>query len=227
MKRILFAAVTALGLHGLLFATRFPGLSENPSKRAVPQVLSMRLMGMPHPRNKVVETKPQKKTPPVVARKTLPVKKKKVIPRTSPLPEEQKVLPSPVANQETLAKRAAEEQPSSERSLQSGTVQGTSAAVLQEAMPLYRVNTPPPYPRRAREQGKEGTVLLDVRVDRQGHVQEVRLATSSGSSLLDRTALASVEQWLFEPARKGNEPVEKWVRIPIRFDLQSKRRPQR
>jgi len=238
MKRILFAAVAALGIHGLLFAMKFPGLSEKPSERPFPRVLDMRLMGIPHPPRATVETKisealdarprdrlaappkPPAKKSPVTGHKTPPVTEEKMISRDTPVPEDETVSPHPVVNRAPRPERPDGERPPAKKQSQSGTVQGNSAAVLQEVMPLYRVNTPPPYPRRAREQGKEGTVILDVRVDRQGHVQEVRLAATSGSSLLDRTALASVKQWLFEPARRGTEAVEKWVRIPIRFQLQ-------
>jgi protein TonB len=46
---------------------------------------------------------------------------------------------------------------------------------------------------------------------------------SSGSTLLDDAALSGVKGWRFAPARKGLEPIEEWVRVPIVFRLESVR----
>jgi protein TonB len=48
----------------------------------------------------------------------------------------------------------------------------------------------------------------------------VELDKSSGSTTLDGAALEAVKGWRFSPARKGNEPIEDWVRVPIVFRLQ-------
>jgi protein TonB len=71
----------------------------------------------------------------------------------------------------------------------------------------------------ARRRGYEGTTILEVLVNRKGKVDEVRLSSSSGHSLLDRAAKSSVKKWVFVPARRGNQKVEMWVKIPIRFQL--------
>jgi protein TonB len=42
---------------------------------------------------------------------------------------------------------------------------------------------------------------------------------SSGYPILDRTALASVRKWLFEPGTEGGIKKKMWVKVPIRFDL--------
>lgn len=73
-------------------------------------------------------------------------------------------------------------------------------------------NKPPPYPMLARRMGEEGEVLLDVHVDRDGRVTEVRLRQSSGSDLLDRTAIDTVRQWRFQPATVDGQPVAEWYR---------------
>ena len=38
---------------------------------------------------------------------------------------------------------------------------------------------------------------------------------------LDRAAIEAVKTWLFEPARRGKEPVPVWVTLPVRFGLTS------
>ena len=90
---------------------------------------------------------------------------------------------------------------------------------LRQAIPIYRENPSPPYPKAARRRGYEGTTILEVLVNREGRVDEVRLSSSSGHSVLDRAAKSSVKKWIFVPAVRDNKKVEMWVKIPIRFQL--------
>lgn len=94
-----------------------------------------------------------------------------------------------------------------------------STPAIREAIPAYRKNPRPKYPRWARRRGYQGTVVLEVLVDREGGVGDLRLFQSSGHSMLDRAAIASVKNWLFEPGRRGNKRVEMWVKVPIRYQL--------
>jgi protein TonB len=88
------------------------------------------------------------------------------------------------------------------------------------ARPAYGSNPKPPYPLAARRLGVEGVVLLDVLVRPDGSPAEVRVRTSSGSALLDDSAVETVRShWRFIPARRGNVPVESRVSFPIRFKL--------
>jgi protein TonB len=73
-------------------------------------------------------------------------------------------------------------------------------------------NTPPPYPAMARRMGEEGEVRLDVQVGADGQVLEVRLKKSSGSRLLDQTAIETVKKWRFSPATIDGRPVAEWYR---------------
>ncbi len=94
-----------------------------------------------------------------------------------------------------------------------------SSLPLKEAMPIYKSNPAPDYPAVARRRGFEGTVILEALVNRDGRVTDLRLLQSSGHAVLDQAALSSVKGWVFDPARRGEEAVEMWVRIPIRFRL--------
>jgi len=89
------------------------------------------------------------------------------------------------------------------------------------ARPDYGVNPKPPYPLIARRMGTQGVVVLRVFVHPDGRVGEVAVSRSSGSDLLDDSALRTVrEQWRFLPARLDGQPVESWVEVPIRFVLE-------
>jgi protein TonB len=92
-------------------------------------------------------------------------------------------------------------------------------APLIEAVPMYRKNPVPLYPRVARRRGYEGKVILEVLVNEEGRVEDLRIFQSSGYKVLDRSAMKSVQSWLFEPGRRGDEKLEMWVKVPIRFDL--------
>lgn len=80
-------------------------------------------------------------------------------------------------------------------------------------------NPTPPYPPIAKRLKLEGTVLVRVLVSPAGLPRKIELAHTSGVPVLDEAALRAVEKWAFLPARKGTEPIEAWVEIPINFHL--------
>lgn len=83
----------------------------------------------------------------------------------------------------------------------------------------YLENPPPPYPLVARRRGLQGTVRLEVLVGRDGRVRDLKLAESSGHADLDDAALRAVRDWRFVPARRGGEPVDAPVIVPVRFQI--------
>ena len=95
----------------------------------------------------------------------------------------------------------------------------TLPGTLQMAYPRYQSNTPPVYPGLARKRVQEGTVFLQVLVNREGRVDDLEIETSSGFTLLDRAAVSSVKKWSFEPGRRGKERIPMWVRVPVTFKL--------
>jgi TonB family protein len=94
-----------------------------------------------------------------------------------------------------------------------------SGTVLKLARPLYKQNTAPPYPRKARRLGYEGIVMLKVLINENGRVDDLMVFKSSGHNVLDRAALSAVRKWLFEPGAEGGIKKKMWVKIPVRFDL--------
>ena len=94
-----------------------------------------------------------------------------------------------------------------------------SAIPITYAIPIYKSNISPLYPLLARKRGYQGTVLLEVLVSKDGKAASIRLARSSGYETLDRAAIKEVRNWLFHPAKRGDELIEMWVKIPIRFTL--------
>ena len=209
MRPIIFAAVLAIGIHGLLLGMEFDSSKNKhayrPETRAItmtlaylqPQVIQPKAVVKKSPAKSVLSPKTQKK--PLISQKMVsaPVKPEKVIFEESETQEEI-VTDIDVAAAVDIEKKTP---------------------VVREAVPLYKVNPPPKYPRLARKRGYQGTVVLDVLVDQNGMVGDLRLFTSSGYSILDRKAMESVKVWLFEPGMKGNKKLDMWVRVPVRFEL--------
>ncbi len=86
--------------------------------------------------------------------------------------------------------------------------------------PRYAENPKPIYPQEAREKGYEGEVVLRVEVLINGRVGQIEIKKSSGHELLDHSALTTVKQWRFIPAKKDEIAIPLWVNIPVKFQLQ-------
>lgn len=84
-----------------------------------------------------------------------------------------------------------------------------------EGSVVYRVT--PAYPEKAREQGIQGQVVLDVTAARDGSVQNLSLR--SGEPLLAQAAMMAVKQWKFKPRVIHGEPVEMQTRVTLNFRL--------
>jgi protein TonB len=83
----------------------------------------------------------------------------------------------------------------------------------------YLNNPKPAYPAMAKRIGMEGTVMLKVLVSREGTALRVEVAQTSDHETLDKAAADAVINWRFIPARKGDSPMEEWVRVPVAFHL--------
>ncbi|MBB5193254.1 protein TonB [Silvimonas terrae] len=80
-------------------------------------------------------------------------------------------------------------------------------------------NMKPPYPPVSRKLGEEGRVLLEVYIEANGSVGDIRIKQSSGFPRLDNSALETVRKWKFTPARQGGQPIAMWYVQPVTFSL--------
>jgi protein TonB len=96
---------------------------------------------------------------------------------------------------------------------------GNGDGLAALARPLGGYQVKPRYPEAARKAGAQGVTLLRVRVLENGRVGEVLIEKSAGFRELDFSAAEAVKKWLFEPARRGKEPVQVWVLLPVKFEL--------
>jgi TonB family protein len=91
-------------------------------------------------------------------------------------------------------------------------------ASLIEQQPEATRKVPPNYPKQARKEKIEGLVVLQVMIQSDGTVGEIKVVQSVPE--LDAAAIASVRQWEFDAAVDcwGN-PVAAPLVIPVRFTL--------
>jgi protein TonB len=97
--------------------------------------------------------------------------------------------------------------------------ESTAPEVRKQAVPLYKKNPRPRYPRIARRRGHTGTVMLMVFVNKIGEAEKLRIFESSGYDSLDHAAETAVADWRFEPGTSNGVPTGMWVKIPITFEL--------
>ncbi len=207
--------------HIALFVTDIPLFADKritmPKFRAVTVTLSYRMLE-PEPEPKKEPLKPKK----IITKEAVKIPDKpKPLPPKEPLPTPVEPKPSPPEEKvEVMEPDELIGIYSKEELLEES--QGDDIAnmhVYHEAIPLYKRNPPPKYPRAARRRGYEGTVILNVLVNKNGDVSSLWVSTSSGYRLLDNAALEAVSNWLFEPGSIGNKKVDMWVKIPVRFQL--------
>jgi len=79
------------------------------------------------------------------------------------------------------------------------------------------------YPVEARDRGYEGLVLVKVLVDENGHTINVRIARTSGVSMLDTAAVKTARNFIFSPAIVDGKPTRLWVTVPVEFRLEEMR----
>ncbi|MGI8782414.1 MAG: energy transducer TonB [Acidobacteriota bacterium] len=89
---------------------------------------------------------------------------------------------------------------------------------VQSTKLIHRVE--PVYPEEARAARVSGTVVMQVTVDEQGVVSDVK--TIRGHSLLDSAAVDAVKQWRYKPTLLNGEPVPVIATVMVQFSLDGK-----
>jgi len=128
--------------------------------------------------------------------------------------------PSPVAPAQPAGQAPAAEVALAPSVVPAGA---TKSAVPPLELPrydaAYLANPPPVYPALARRRGIEGKVILEAHINTAGIPFAVKVVTSAGDASLDEAALNAVWHWRFIAAKRGDQAVEAWVRIPLVFRL--------
>jgi protein TonB len=88
----------------------------------------------------------------------------------------------------------------------------------KEPVVIYRVE--PVYPEFAKKAGLEGQVYVNIWVDKEGKVRDVKILKSD-SEIFNQPVVDACMQWKFSPAMMKNGPVAVWVAVPFRFSLEN------
>lgn len=77
----------------------------------------------------------------------------------------------------------------------------------------------PVYPEIAQEAGIEGTVVVQVFVDKKGRVQDTLILKGIPNTGLDEAAVKAIRKTRFRPAKQRERAVGVWISIPVNFRL--------
>jgi TonB family protein len=98
-----------------------------------------------------------------------------------------------------------------------------SGPVLQqEAQVLKRrvAGRSPEYPERARRQGRQATLRVEILIDRQGEVQ--KMSFIEGDPMFEPKVVSALKGWRFAPELVDGRPVETLAVLKFDFRLESK-----
>ena len=87
-----------------------------------------------------------------------------------------------------------------------------------ERYPEVVMSSVPEYPDLAKRIGLEGSVTVNVLLDKEGKVKKTQLMKST-DDVFTQPALEAAKKWIFTPAIMNGKPVLVWVAIPFRFRL--------
>jgi len=85
--------------------------------------------------------------------------------------------------------------------------------------PPRAIHSPPPkYPKKARKEHREGTVVIKMAVGANGLPSDISVERSLSPDL-DHAAVDAVRKWKFAPGTKAGKPVGVWIKVEVSFNL--------
>lgn len=90
----------------------------------------------------------------------------------------------------------------------------------QESVPILLEMPTPLYPESAKKQKIEGTVYLQIQVDKDGGVKKISIFKSD-AQIFDSSAINAMRNAKFRPATKNGISIEESIILPVAFSLQS------
>jgi TonB family protein len=101
-------------------------------------------------------------------------------------------------------------------SRQGGTVMTEDVV---DRLPQVQYREAIPYPRAAKEKNVEGHVTVNILVNKEGEVEQVKLLDSRPEGVFDQVTLAAVQSWSFRPAEYKGQFVSVWVKQKLKFQV--------
>lgn len=204
-----WSLTAAVGIHALILALPMPVDSVHAEVEA-PARPVYRLVNRPPAPPEPPE--PQELPTPVEARVTIPVPEidtPEPLPREDRLPEPDPAVVDPGA---VALPDGFGDPPPPPPEPEDGPVY-----VVGEIEPPEAIHAPRPrYPELARRAGRDGLVVLQAVIDRDGRVREVQVLRGAPFGMTE-AAVAAVRGWRFRPATRGGGPVAVYYQLTVRF----------
>ncbi len=89
---------------------------------------------------------------------------------------------------------------------------------LVSQMPVLKTKPEIPYPPEARKKEIEGKVMLNILIDENGNVRKAELINGPGFGL-NEIAMEKIYQFIFQPAKMGEQNVAVQIRYAVTFQL--------
>ncbi len=87
---------------------------------------------------------------------------------------------------------------------------------IQAAKLIHKVT--PTYPKQAKEEGRQGTVMLQAVILKDGSIGSLDLMPGADSDLAS-SAMDAVRQWVYSQTLLNGEPVEVATTVQVNFTL--------
>lgn len=88
-----------------------------------------------------------------------------------------------------------------------------------DRLPQVQYRESIPYPESAKEKNINGHVTVNILVNKDGDVDQVKLLDSQPEGVFDQAALSSVKTWNFSPAEYKGKYVSVWVKQKLQFKV--------
>ncbi len=90
---------------------------------------------------------------------------------------------------------------------------------IVDRLPEVQYREPIPYPDSAKENNITGHVTLNILINEEGEVDQVKLLDSMPEGIFDHVAMSSVRTWSFSPAEYKGQFVSVWVKQKLQFKV--------
>ena len=87
---------------------------------------------------------------------------------------------------------------------------------VQSSKLIFKIN--PTYPPKAKEEGRQGSVLMQAVILKDGTVGSLNLMPGAEPDLAE-ASMEAVKQWRYSPTLLNGEPVEVATEIQVNFTL--------
>lgn len=88
-----------------------------------------------------------------------------------------------------------------------------------DVQPWVNSEANPQYPKEADENGISGSAIVEINVDENGQVQELRIINSTPPGVFDQSVIDAFQKAVVQPACKNGFAVRSVMRIEVRFEF--------